>query len=75
MKIVTKDDANKVDFEVVAKGECFRYLGFTCIKMTEIIDEDAERFNAIDLSDGEPLHFEKTDQVLPLKAQIVIESM
>lgn len=75
MKVIKKNDAKTVDFKVVAAGECFQYLGLACLKMREIIDEDGCVYNAVDVSDGESLILENTDQVIPLKAQIVIESM
>ena len=75
MRIVEKSADNKINFKALSEGDCFKFLGCTCMKMIKIEDSDGCIFNGVNLSDGELLYLKENDKVIPLNAQIVVESM
>ena len=72
MEIVYKNK-KKVAFEKIAIGEVFSWDGALYIATQESTSTSTgEIFNAVNLADGESTYFEDSDEVLLVKAQLVI---
>lgn len=68
MEIIYKDK-KKVAFEKIAIGEVFSWNGILYMAMSTIT---GELFNAVSMKDGEITYFEANDEVVLVKAQLVI---
>lgn len=63
---------NVTRFYDLARGDCFLFRGWYCIKTEDAIN-GVDEINAVDLSDGEFITIEPNDCVTPLpNAKIVI---
>ena len=72
MKIVYKD-MRKVNFEMVAIGEVFSWNGTLYMAIPEATSTSTgEVFNAVRMKDGEITYFEASDEIVLVKAQLVI---
>lgn len=72
MEIVYKNK-KKVAFRIVAIGEVFSWNGALYMRAKEaIFASTGELFNAISMRDGEGTYFDANDEVVPVKAQLVI---
>ena len=72
MEIVYKNK-KKVAFKMVALGEVFSWNGILYMATREgVSTSTGELFNAVSMRDGESSYFEANDEVVPVKAQLVI---
>lgn len=72
MEIVYKDK-KKVAFEMVAIGEVFSWNGALYLSIQGATSVDTgEFFNAISMRDGKTAYFDANDEVVLVKAQLVI---
>lgn len=76
MKIQQKKVTRQVTFSFLNYGDTFREVNSdpTILWMkTEFIEADDEVYNAVDLSGGEVAHFDTIENVIPVKAVVVVE--
>lgn len=76
MKIQQKKVTRQVTFSFLSRGDTFHAVisDPTPLWMkTEPIEVDEEVYNAVDLSDGEMAHFDNIENVIPVKATVVVE--
>lgn len=72
MEIVYKNK-KKVAFKFIAIGEVFSWNGALYMSTQEAISTSTgELFNAVSMRDGLSTHFEASDEVVLVKAQLVI---
>lgn len=72
MEIVYKNK-KKVAFKFIAIGEVFSWNGALYMATHEATSTSTgELYNAVDLADGESTYFEASDEVVLVKAQLVI---
>lgn len=72
MEIVYKDK-KKVAFKFIAIGEVFSWNGMLYMATREgVSTSTGELFNAVSMKDGEITYFEASDEVVLVKAQLVI---
>lgn len=72
MKIIY-NDKRKVAFEKIAIGDVFSYNGAMYMSTREAsFTGTGEVYNAINLADGEYNYFDAYDEVVLVKAQLVI---
>lgn len=72
MEIIYKD-RRKVNFEMVAIGDVFSYDDAIYMRTLEVASTyTGELYNAVNLADGENTYFEDNDEVVLVKAQLVI---
>lgn len=72
MEIVYKNK-KKVAFKMVALGEVFSWNGILYMATREgVSTSTGELFNAVSMRDGDISYFEASDEVVPVKAQLVI---
>lgn len=72
MEIIYKD-MRKVNFEMVAIGDVFSYDDAIYMRTLEVASTyTGELYNAVNLADGENTYFEDNDEVVLVKAQLVI---
>ena len=72
MEIIYKNK-KKVAFKMVALGEVFSWNGILYMATREgVSTSTGELFNAVSMRDGESSYFEANDEVVPVKAQLVI---
>lgn len=76
MKIQQKKVTRQVTFSFLNRGDTFHAVDSdpTILWMrTEPIEFENETYNAIDLSDGAMVHFDNIENVIPVKAIVVVE--
>lgn len=76
MKIQQKKVTREVTFSSLNRGDTFRAVNSDPTPLwmkTEPIEVDDEVYNAVDLSDGEMAHFDNIENVIPVKAVVVVE--
>jgi hypothetical protein len=76
MKIQQKKVTRQVTFSSLNYGGTFREVNSdpTILWMkTEFIEADDDVYNAVDLSDGQVAHFDTIENVIPVKATVVVE--
>ena len=76
MKIQQKKVTRQVTFSFLNYGDTFRAVNSDPTPLwmkTECIETDDEVYNAVDLSDGEMAHFDSIENVIPVKATVVVE--
>lgn len=65
---------NEVNFDFIAEGEyfidCYNNI---CIKIDDIIDEDGTEYNAVEVVNGDLLHYFCDEKVTAVKVKLVIE--
>lgn len=72
MEIIYKDK-KKVAFKFIAIGEVFSWNGILYMATREgASTSTGEVFNAVSMRDGETSYFEASDEVVLVKAQLVI---
>lgn len=72
MEIVYKDK-KKVAFKKIAIGEVFSCRGTLYLSTQELISASTgELYNAVNMSIGGGAHFDDNEEVIPVKAQLVI---
>lgn len=72
MEIIYKNK-RKIPFKMIAIGEVFSWNGILYMAMREATSTSTgELFNAISMKDGESTCFEANDEVVLVKAQLVI---
>lgn len=72
MDIVYKNK-NKDTYNMVAIGDVFSYSGALYMRTQEITSTSTgELFNAVSMRDGLSTYFEASDEVVLVKAQLVI---
>ena len=72
MEIIYKNK-RKIAFEMVALGEVFSWNSILYMAIPEgTSTSTGELFNAVSMKDGEPSYFEASDEVVLVKAQLVI---
>lgn len=72
MEIIYKNK-KKVAFKMVALGEVFSWNGILYMATREgVSTSTGELFNAVSMRDGESSYFEASDEVVPVKTQLVI---
>lgn len=72
MEIIYKNKRN-IPFKMVAIGEVFSWDGALYMATHEATSTSTgELYNAVDLADGESTYFEASDEVVLVKAQLVI---
>ena len=72
MEIIYKNK-KKVVFEKIAIGEVFSWNGILYMATRDgISTSTGELFNAVSMRDGESSYFEASDEVVPVKTQLVI---
>lgn len=72
MEIVYKNKRN-IPFKMVAIGEVFSWDGALYMATHEATSTSTgELYNAVDLADGESTYFEASDEIVLVKAQLVI---
>lgn len=72
MEIIYKDK-KKVAFKMVAIGEVFSCNGTLYMAIPEATSTSTgEIFNAVRMKDGEIIYFEASEEVVLVKAQLVI---
>lgn len=72
MEIIYKD-RRKVAFEKIAIGDVFSYNGAMYMSTREAsFTGTGEDYNAINLADGECNYFDAYDEVVLVKAQLII---
>ena len=72
MEIVYKNK-KKVAFKMVALGEVFSWNGILYMTTREgVSTSTGELFNAVSMRDGDISYFEASDEVVPVKVQLVI---
>lgn len=75
MKIQQKKVTREVTFFSLNYGDTFRAVNSNPTPLwmkTEFIETD-DVYNAVDLSDGEMAHFDTIENVIPVKATVVVE--
>lgn len=75
MKIQQKKVTRQVTFSSINYGDTFRAVNSDPTPLwmkTEFIEAD-DVYNAVDLSDGEMAHFDNIENVIPVKATVVVE--
>ena len=76
MKIQQKKVTRQVTFSFLNRGDSFRAVNSDPTPLwmkTEPIEIGDESYNAVDLSDGEMAHFDNIENVIPVKATVVVE--
>lgn len=76
MKIQQKKVTRQVTFSSLNYGDTFRAVNSDPTPLwmkTEFIEADDDVYNAVDLSDGQVVHFDTIENVIPVKATVVIE--
>ena len=76
MKIQQKKVTRQVTFSFLNRGDVFRAVNSDPTPLwmkTEPIEDNDEVYNAVDLSDGEMAHFDNIENVIPVKAIVVVE--
>ena len=72
MEIIYKNKRN-IPFKMVAIGEVFSWNGILYMSTREgTSTSTGELFNAVSMKDGEITYFEASDEVVLVKAQLVI---
>lgn len=72
MEIIYKNK-KKVAFKFIAIGEVFSWNSILYMATHEATSTSTgEVFNAVSMKDGEPSYFEASDEVVLVKAQLVI---
>lgn len=72
MEIIYKNKRN-IPFKMVAIGEVFSWDGALYMATHEATSTSTgELYNAVDLADGESTYFEASDEIVLVKAQLVI---
>ena len=72
MEIIYKNK-KKVAFKFIAIGEVFSWNNILYMATPEATSTSTgELFNAVSMKDGEPSYFESSDEVVLVKAQLVI---
>ena len=72
MEIIYKNK-KKVAFKFIAIGEVFSWNSILYMAIPEATSTSTgEIFNAVSMKDGEPSYFESNDEVVLVKAQLVI---
>ena len=72
MEIIYKNKRN-IPFKMVAIGEAFSWNGILYMATREgTYTSTGELFNAVSMKDGEISYFEASDEVVLVKAQLVI---
>lgn len=72
MEIIYKNKRN-IPFKMVAIGEVFSWNGNLYMTIPEAtFTSTGEVFNAVNMKDGEITYFEASDEVVLVKAQLVI---
>lgn len=72
MEIIYKNK-KKVAFKFIAIGEVFSWNGILYMAIPEgASTSTGEVFNAVSMKDGEITYFESSDEVVLVKAQLVI---
>jgi hypothetical protein len=65
---------NEVKFDFIAEGECFiDCYNNICIKIDDLFDEDGTEYNAVEVVNGDLLHYLSDEKVTAVKAKLVIE--
>lgn len=76
MKIQQKKVTRQVTFSSINYGDTFRAVNSVHTPLwmkTEFVEADDEVYNAVDLSDGRMAHFDTIENVIPVKATVVVE--
>lgn len=76
MKIQQKKVTRQVTFSCLNRGDTFRAVDSNPDPLwmkTAPFETEDERYNAVDLSDGEMAYFANTENVIPVKAIAVVE--
>ena len=72
MEIIYKNKRN-IPFKMVAIGEVFSWNGILYMTIPEgTSTSTGELFNAVSMKDGEISYFEASDEIVLVKAQLVI---
>ena len=72
MEIIYKNKRN-IPFKMVAIGEVFSWNGTLYMAIPEATSTSTgELFNAVSMKDGDIIYFEASDEIVLMKAQLVI---
>lgn len=69
---IIRNDKNHFDFGNLEKGDVFRYQDNVFMVIKKIESKNGSVYNAIDLEDGELTLFYDDEEVIPLKAELVV---
>lgn len=69
---IVRNDKNHFDFGNLENGDVFRYQDDVFMVIKEIENKNGSMYNAIDLENGDLTFFYADEEVVALKAELVI---
>lgn len=69
---IIRNDKNHFDFSLLTNGDVFRYQDDIFMVIKEVENKNGGIYNAIDLENGDLTFFYSDEEVIPLKAELVV---